>query len=230
LRARSRLALLALGPRGPVRGIVLLAHGGREQDEGRPGLLSPAALRMWSFALDLHRAGRSRGLLTCQIGYRIAGYNDGDPVRDVEAVLGTLREGHPAVPVCLVGHSMGARACLRAAEAEGVVAVAGLASWLPPGEPVEQLAGREVLLADALADRVVNPAACLAYAERAQPHAGRLCRLELRGANHSLLRRAGVWHAVTRGFTLGALGLAAADERLERAFALPGKRALRVPI
>jgi pimeloyl-ACP methyl ester carboxylesterase len=221
--------LLALGPRGAVRGIVLLAHGGRKQDEGQPGLLAPAALRMWPFALDLHRVGRSRGLLTCLLGYRMAGYNQGDPVADVEAVVATLAEEHPGAPVCLVGHSMGARACLRAAGGEGVRAVAGLASWLPPGEPVAQLAGREVLLADALADRVVNPAACLAYAERAQPHASRLCRLELRGANHSLLRRAPDWHALVRGFTLHALGLGPADERLERAFALPGKQALRVP-
>ena len=227
---RAKPSLVALSPRGAVRGIVLLAHGGRESGTGRPSRLSPAALRIAPLQLDLHLAGRARGLLTCAIRYRMAGYNDGAPVDDARTLLAELAEAHPGLPVCLVGHSMGARACLRAAGAANVVAVAGLASWLPPGEPVEQLAGREVLLADAMRDRVVNPANCLAFAERAQPHAARLCRLELRDANHSMLRRAPTWHSLVRAFTLQTLGLAPPDERLEQAFGLRAAQALRVAI
>ena len=73
-------ALLTLQPRGDVRCVALLAHGGRNRSTAPTGAVQPSALRMYPFLLDLHRAGRRDGLATCQLRYRVRGYNDGDPV------------------------------------------------------------------------------------------------------------------------------------------------------
>jgi pimeloyl-ACP methyl ester carboxylesterase len=225
-----RPALTTLTPRGEVCAVALIAHGGSERSERPATALGPAALRMYPFLFDLHRAGRARGLLTCQLRYRVRGYNGGDPVEDVEWALEELARRHGAVPVCLLGHSMGARAGLRAAGAANVHGVVALAPWVPQGEPVEQLAGRTVVLAHGTRDRVTAPAASLAYALRAVPIAERLCRFEVRGARHGMLERAPTWQALARRAVLTCTGLTGVDGELARAFALPPEPACRVPL
>ena len=68
---------------------------------------------------------------------------------------------------------MGARAAMRAAGHPAVSAVAGLAPWLALGEPVEQLAGRWVLVAHGTADVITSPAGDLGL-RRARPQGGEL--------------------------------------------------------
>ena len=223
-------ALTTLAPRGKVRAVALIAHGGSEGSERPATALDPAALRMYPFLLDLHRAGRARGLLTCQLRYRVRGYNSGDPVEDVEWALENIARRHGAVTVCLLGHSMGARAALRAAGAAHVRGVVALAPWLPQGEPVDQLAGRTVVLAHGTRDRVTAPAASLAYALRALQVAERLCRFEVLGSRHAMLDRAPTWQGLARRAVLGCTGLTPVDGELERALALPPQDACRVQI
>jgi pimeloyl-ACP methyl ester carboxylesterase len=223
-------ALTTLSPRGAVRAVALIAHGGSESSVRPATTLDPAALRMYPFLLDLHRAGRRRGLVTCQLRYRVRGYNEGDPVDDVEWALEEIARRHGDAPVCLLGHSMGARAALRAAAAAHVRGVVALAPWLPQGEPVEQLAGRTIVIAHGTRDRVTAPAASLAYALRAVGTAERLCRFEVRGSRHGMLDRAPAWHALARRAVLACAGLIGVDGELERAFALPAEAACRVPI
>jgi hypothetical protein len=45
-----------------------------------------------------------------------------------------------------------------------------------------------------------------------------------------MLDRLPLWHGLTRRFVLGVLGLEPMDDRIEAALALPGLRALRVPL
>jgi len=212
-----------------VRGVALIAHGGKSQSSVPDSNLRTPALRMFPFVGDLARAGRRGGLAVAQLRYRVIGYNDGDPVRDVEWAIDQLVQRFDA-PVCLVGHSMGARAALRAAGHERVTAVAGLAAWLPPAEPVQQLAGRTVMLVHGTRDRVTDPARSLEFGRRAREAAARLARFELARTGHTMLDRLPLWHSLTRRFVLGALGLEPLDERLATAFALPPERALRVPL
>jgi dienelactone hydrolase len=147
---------------------------------------------MYPFLLGIHAAGRGDGLAACQLRYRFRGFNEGEPVHDVRWALGEIRRRHGDVPVCLVGHSMGARSVLRAAGEEQVRAVAALAPWLPPGEPVDQLAGRTVVIMHGRRDRVTNPAGSLRYALEAHPVAERLCRFEIARSGqavHALVAR-----------------------------------------
>ena len=224
-----RPSLVTLAPRSEARGIALIAHGGKSRSTAPDSNLRSPALRMFPFAGDLARAGRRGGLAVAQLRYRVVGYNDGDPVRDVEWAIEQLSERFDA-PVCLVGHSMGARAALRAAGHARVTAVAGLAAWCPPDEPVEQLAGRTVMLVHGTRDRVTDPARSLEFGRRARETAARLARFELAQAGHTMLQRLPLWHSLTRRFVLGSLGLEPMDERLAAAFALPPERALRVPL
>ena len=224
-------SLVTIAPSATARGVALITHGGRSRSTAPDRNVRTPALRMFPFAGDLARAGRRSGLAVAQLRYRVVGYNDGDPVRDVEWALDELSERFGA-PVCLVGHSMGARAALRAAGHESVTAVAGLAAWLPSGEPVAQLAGRTVMLVHGTSDRVTDPARSLEFARRARSTATRLCRFELARTGHTMLQRLPLWHSLTRRFVLGALGIEPMDERLAAAFALPpdGDRGLRVPL
>lgn len=222
-------SLVTLAPGGPARGVALIAHGGRLKSTLPDSNLRSPALRMFPFLGDIARAGRRGGLAVAQLRYRVVGYNDGDPVRDVEWALEQLSDRFGA-PVCLVGHSMGARAALRAAGHPTVTAVAALAAWLPDGEPVGQLAGRTIMLAHGTGDRVTDPARSLAYATRARLSAARLCRFELQHTGHAMLQRLPLWQSLTRRFVLGALGIEPMDERVTAAFGLPPERALRVPL
>ena len=185
---------------------------------------------MYPFTFGLRRGGRRAGLAVAQLRYRVAGYNDGDPVQDVRWGVDRLRERFGEVPVCLVGHSMGGRACLRAADAPGVVSVAALAPWLPPAEPVAQVAGRTVMLVHGDGDRVTDPAGSLAWTLQAQGVAGRMCRFEVRGAGHAMLQRPSLWTSLVRRFALGTLGLAQLDGELESALSAPAAVAARISL
>jgi dienelactone hydrolase len=222
-------SLVTFAPRSAARGVALIAHGGKSRSGAPDSNLRTPALRMFPYAGDLVRAGRRAGLAVAQLRYRVVGYNDGDPVADVEWAIAHLAERFDA-PVCLVGHSMGGRAALRAAGHERVTAVAGLAPWLPPDEPVHQLAGRTVMLVHGTRDRVTDPAKSLEFGRRARDTAARVARFELARTGHTMLQRVPLWHSLTRRFVLGALGFEPMDERLAEAFALPGDRALRVPL
>lgn len=219
-----------LSPAGAARAIAIVAHGGRANSTAPTSRAGRPALRMYPFTIGLHRSGRRDGLAVAQLRYRVVGFNDGDPVRDVEWAIGALRARYGELPVCLVGHSMGARACVRAAGADGVVAVAGLAPWLTAEDPVEPVAGRTVMLAHGARDRITDPARSLTWAELAYPIADRLCRFEIARAGHAMLQRSGLWQGLVRRFTLGSLGLAPLGDELTAALSASADRATRIPL
>jgi dienelactone hydrolase len=132
------------------------------------------------------------------------------PVQDLRAAIDQTVARFGAIPIVLIGHSMGARAAFRVAGHPAVTAVAGLAPWLPPAEPVQQLAGRRVLLAHGTADHITSPAETWAYAERARP-VTEVATIEVRDGEHTMLRRGALWHRLAVEFSRLALGLPAAE-------------------
>ena len=190
------MALLRVRERpGPVRVVALLLHGGAAQSDRPGGDRGFAALRMRTFERDLARLG---GVATALISYRERGWNGGDRVDDVRAAVATARARWPGVPIVLVGHSMGGRAALRAAGEGGVVAVVSLAGWLPADEPIEQVAGRTLVLAHGDRDRVTAPDGSRLYAKRARPVAAHVEHVTVAGAGHRLIRRSRRWHELVR--------------------------------
>jgi predicted esterase len=199
---------------GATRAVVLVLHGGQSDSLEPTSAGQPAALRMRPFARGLHRAGRRLGLAVWTVHYRYRGWNgaQASPVADVGWALAEVRRRHGAVPVVLLGHSMGGRAALRAAGDPSVRAVLALAPWLPDGEPVAQLAGRRVLIAHGTRDRVTSPRASRAYAERAAAITPGIRWLPVPGDTHAMLARFRTWQRLAIGFTLSCLDLSASRE------------------
>ena len=210
-----------------VRGVVVVAHGGQEVSTARTTALQPAVLRMMPVAAAIGRAVRGRGVVIRRPRFGVRGWNGGQasPVHDLNELLDGIRGEFGPVPVILVGHSMGARAALRAAGHPCVAAVAGLAPWLPPGEPVEQLAGRNILLAHGTADLVTRPADTWAYAGRARALTA-VAEIQVRGGEHAMVRRAALWHSLAAAFTGVSLGLPPPGGPVGRALASSGRTVL----
>ena len=190
------------------RGIVMVAHGGREVGTEPVTAMQPAVLRMIPLARAIRQAVRGDGIEVRRPLFVVRGWNgaQASPVADLARALDEIRARFGTVPVVLAGHSMGARAAMRVAGHPAVIAVAGLAPWLPAGEPVDQLAGRRVLLAHGSADTVTSPADPWAYADRARA----VCDptvIEVRGGDHPMLRRARLWHAIAAEFSRVSFGL-----------------------
>jgi dienelactone hydrolase len=193
-----------------VSGAVVVAHGGKSVSTEPVTPLQPAVLRMVPLALAIRYALRGSGAVVVQPRYGLRGWNGelASPVPDLYEVLDQIVVQFGGIPVVLVGHSMGARAAIRVAGHPAVTAVAGLAPWLPEGEPVAQLAGRRILLVHGTADEVTDPAETWAYAERART-VTRVSAIEVHGGEHTMLRRAALWHRIAADFSCLSLGLPA---------------------
>jgi pimeloyl-ACP methyl ester carboxylesterase len=193
-------------------GVVVVTHGGRTVSREPTTEVQVAVLRMVPVARAIRRAVHGTGVVVLRPRFRLRGWNgdEASPVHDLNEVLDDVSRRFGPAPVVLVGHSMGARAALRAAGHPAVVAVAGLAPWLPPGEPVDQLAGRRVLLVHGNADKITSPSETWAYAERART-LGKVAAIEVVNGEHAMLRRAHLWHSIAAEFTLVSLALPAGE-------------------
>ncbi|RZS43379.1 alpha/beta hydrolase family protein [Herbihabitans rhizosphaerae] len=216
----------------PVKAIVMVLHGGSETGRQRAHRLRLAYLRMLPFGTNLAASTVDDGVAVWLLRYRYRGWNapHEDPIEDARWALARARERHPGVPVVLVGHSMGGRVALRVAGDEAVAGVCALAPWTPSGEPVDQLAGRTVLIAHGDRDTTTLPADSYAYALRAKEITDSVCRLTVRGEGHALLRKAGVWTALVRSFTKGVLGLEPLDDKITEALRKPSPDGLDVMV
>ena len=205
-----------------VRGVVVVAHGGQSVSTEPTGAFQLAVLRMIPLAAAIRHAVRGQAVTVRRPRFVHRGWNDAEasPVRDLSRLLDEIRGQFGPVPVVLVGHSMGARAALRAAGHPSVCAAAGLAPWLPPGEPVDQLAGRRILLAHGTSDVVTSAADTWAYAARARALTT-VAEIEVRSGEHTMLWRASLWHGLAAAFTCGSLGLPAPSGPAASALATP---------
>ena len=224
------------GARSPVRAAALVLHGGRETSMAPVTAHQLAVLRMVPIARHLSTAGAEAGLGVWRLRFRYRGWNtEAHPVADVRFAVRQLRDQLGDVPVVLVGHSMGGRAALRAADEPGVVGIVGLAPWVPPGEPHEQIVGRRLLVVHGTRDRTTSAKAsrALVDAVRADALAGVVSHdaspdeaavettfVHLRGGGHAMLRRAALWDELTADFVLHAALEARPRGKLARAIEL----------
>ncbi|GAA4746623.1 alpha/beta hydrolase [Nocardioides endophyticus] len=183
---------------------VLVLHGGAS----RPGrsAVSPAQLsvrRMVPIARRIARSGRGRvavlRLLNTHRGWDITH----TPIDDVVWALAQVRERYGAVPVGLVGHSLGGRAALLAGPLPGVRSVVALNPWVYPTDRAD-LAGRSVLVVQGTADRVADP-------ERARVVASAIAEttdvtfVPVEGGKHAMLRHGSTFERAAADFVLSSL-------------------------
>ncbi|MFD5663715.1 alpha/beta fold hydrolase [Streptomyces anthocyanicus] len=193
----SRDRALRVRHRPPrTRAAVLVLHGGRAESRSAARPWQLAALRMHPFLRALEAATGRDDVLLGQVRYRNRGWNGAaeDPLRDARRALAELHGLVGDVPVVLLGHSMGGRAALRAADADPVRGVVALAPWCPPGEPVAHLRDRALLVLHGSRDRVTDPGESAAYVSRARAAGARAGLLLLENGDHAMLRHHARWH------------------------------------
>jgi predicted esterase len=210
--------LIGDGATTAARAAVLLLHGGRANSTAPTADRQLAVLRMVPIAHHLASTGSASGLAVWRLRFRYRGWNKtgADAVQDARWAIRELRERHGNVPIVLVGHSMGGRTALRVAGEEGVTAVIGLAPWLVPGEPQEQLAGDRLLVVHGTMDKTTSPRASRQFVEQVRPITTEAGWIGLNGSGHGLLRRRRLVNQLTSDFVLsaafgGALSGAVAD-------------------
>ncbi|WP_370291627.1 alpha/beta hydrolase [Nocardioides sp.] len=194
------------------RGVVLLLHGG---GEGEVDMAVAGKYAAYVRMVSLHRwvrgalarHGVSSWVLRNRYvdwGARPPGLVDDEPpsVTDAREAIARIRAVHPGRSIVLLGHSMGGRSGLRAADEPGVVGLVGLEPWLPVEESPAPLAGRHVALAASPHDPEVPLATVRAFALRAEAEAASVHVRRIgwnlgplnRAAGHGMTTALRSWH------------------------------------
>ena len=194
-------------PPGEARAIALVLHGGRARSTEPVRERHLTVVRMKPFVTALVRDGARHGLTVARLRYAVRGWN-GDkqsPLADVRHALDQLTGTFPALPIALVGHSMGGRAALHEAGHRNVESIIALAPWIERGDPLDRLRGRRVLIAHGTRDRTTSPKASAALAAHLQGIAASATFVAVHRDGHGLIRRASFWHELTSGYVLATL-------------------------
>jgi dienelactone hydrolase len=210
--SRPRLDLVA-APRG-ARHLVIVAHGGQEHSLEAPHDWRHALLRMWPFAAAARRAAPQAQVGLVRYRYRGWNGNEAHAAADVRRLLRDVPDDIQRI--ALVGHSMGGRAVVAAADDPRVAGVLGLAPWLPVEEPLRGLHGRLLVLAHGALDRIVDPALTARFTHRLRQAGVPVALFDADDEGHALLGRHGDWDELVRRFVRAGLGFEG-DEDIDKA-------------
>jgi predicted esterase len=208
-----------LEPDGPTTSVVIVLQGGKVKSFEPTDRSQLTAVRMRPFASTIHRGGRAHGVAVWTVRYRYRGWNGDDrsPVVDVTWALDEVRRRHGEVDVVLVGHSMGGRTALFVGGHPLLAGICALAPWCEQADPVDQLAGKTVLIAHGSIDTVTSPRASRRFAKRASQAGAAVGYIVVRGDIHAMVFRWRTWHRLAAGFALGTLGISPMPRRLKEA-------------
>ncbi len=190
-------------PRNP-EGLVLLLHGGgarRERTVVSQTQLS--VLRMVPIAQRIGRVGQGR-LAVVRLLNSVRGWDDRHtPVDDVGWALRELGDRGLVLPTCLVGHSLGGRAALLAADQQAVRSVVALNPWVHTTDRVD-LGGRPALIVHGTDDRVADPRRSAVLAKELT-RTGPVGYLRVTGGRHAMLRHRSVFERAATDFATATL-------------------------
>jgi alpha-beta hydrolase superfamily lysophospholipase len=185
-------------------GVVLVLHGGASR--GDRMMVSPAqlsVLRMVPVARRVARAGGSRLAVHRLLNTHRGWDSRTTPVMDVAYALERVTEQHGALPVALVGHSLGGRAALLAGSDPRVRSVVALNPWVLPTDRAD-LRGTQVLVVHGTADRVALPGRSADLARRLGEHTS-LGYVAVQGARHAMLRHGRTFETYAAEFVAATL-------------------------
>lgn len=221
--------------------MLLLPGGGEPHSRRRPSAL--AAAQALPLARQLVAGPGDEVLVAHTVQYRYRGWNGtaADPAQDAEWAVQEAVRRYGDVPVCLAGVDVGARAALRAAGHPAVSGVLAFGPMLPrpadqqqqkedEQDPVQQLAGRQVLLVHGTDDVRTDPELSYRLAERAKKVTADVCRFEVHTDGHGLRHRRTEVVALGRDFVGGVLCGRDFARPLVDAMAAPPPLGLRMPL
>jgi dienelactone hydrolase len=182
------------------RAAVIVLHGGKDRSRAEVTGRSLSWQRAAGLARMLARHVHDDAVAVRELRYRTVGWNrDGvEKIEDARWALDQVRADlGSTVPIVLIGHSMGGRAACRVADDPQVHGVVTLAPWLPPGEPVEALAGKELHAAHGRRDRITRATDTRAYVDRASAVASAASFTDMGERGHYLLTGIHAWNMFT---------------------------------
>ena len=192
---------------GRPRAMVLVLHGGKPRSSQAVDGRSASWRRAAWLARDIAKRANDAGVGVWLVRYRRRGWNGGtDALADARWALDRLREVHGDVPVVLLGHSMGARVAVHAADDPSVVGVVGLAPWWSAQDPVAGLAGRTLRAAHGRRDRITSFRETARFVERARSVADSAELEDMGALGHYMLTGSRRWHDVAIEAVLEVLG------------------------
>ena len=186
-------------------GVVLMLHGGKDRGRDMVDSRSASWRRSAAMARAISAEAAAARAAVFLLRYRHRGWNGGsDPVEDARWALDRVRAELGALPVALLGHSMGARTAVHVTDDPQVRGVVALAPWFPPGEPVAALVGKGLVAAHGRRDRITSARATRGYVERARGVGAEASYVDMGRVGHYLLRRVGAWNelAISRSLEL----------------------------
>lgn len=188
--------LATSGGRGATRAVVLVLHGGKAVSREVVTSTHLSALRMLPFAWAIRRRTRRQGVEVWRLRYRYRGWNgaEASPVADARWALDEVRQRHGAVPVIVMGHSMGGRVAAYVADDLSVQGLVLLAPWLTAVQAVRVRQDLRVNVLHGDQDRITSSRASAAWAERARWAGAAVTVRLIPGGEHFMLRHFRLWH------------------------------------
>jgi alpha-beta hydrolase superfamily lysophospholipase len=201
--------LTRFDPTTPPRAAILMLHGGKARSTEPVTGRSLSWRRSLVMQQSIARSALDRGVSVWLLRYAVAGWNaeapgGPTPPPDARNALAHLKSELGAVPVVLLGHSMGARTAVAVADDPEVTGVIALAPWFPPDEPVRALAGKHLVAAHGRRDRITSFAHTQAYVERASQVAASARMIDMGSRGHYLISGSYIWNdiALSHSFAL----------------------------
>lgn len=196
---------------GRPRAMILVLHGGKPRSRQALDGRSASWRRAWWLQREIAQRAHLAGVGVWLVRYRERGWNGGaDRVADARWALDEIRASHGDVPVVLLGHSMGARVAVHAADDPSVRGVVGLAPWWSVADPVSTLAGRTLTAAHGRRDRITSFHETTRYVDRARGVADRAELHDMGALGHYMLTGSARWHDVAITSALDVLAVGAA--------------------
>jgi pimeloyl-ACP methyl ester carboxylesterase len=188
------------------RALILMLHGGKERGQQVVDGRSLSWRRSAAMQREIARRAQEAGASIWLLRFTHRGWNGGAPrIADARRALDRVRRELGDIPVCLLGHSMGARTAIHVADDPLVRGVVALAPWFPPGESVEALRGKRLYAAHGGGDRITSARATQAYVRRAAAVAETAEFRDMGPLGHYLLRGRRAWNAFALECALRAL-------------------------